>query len=305
MKRAPGNFSTSDALVSAWRAEAVEAANAAEATSRELERFTQVFRIVRSLLVPNECLVIDDESHRLTESLQDENGQIAGWHATKESSSHPITISDDRANTLAAEYASLRGYQAFLESLNGKNLPDDAIAADVTSLLNRVWADMPLVERHDWIVTALGDRLEAYKTSALALPEDIESLAAINALMIAHLPDLGLKVLGHRFIERRPDETWSTEFEENGNTSDCAVSQAEAFTLCLAFVSTRARELYLESRTDAASDDDKDEAWRRLPLADREEWISRALYLVRKQALAPVVAANKFGRRPDRDKFGY
>ena len=305
MTRAPSNFGTNDAIVIASRAAAIEAANEAEATSRELERFTQVFCIVRSLLVPNECLVTDDVSHRLLESLQNENGQITGWRATKGDSSQPVTISDNRANILAAEHASRCGYHAFLDSVNGRNLPDDATSAEAVTLLHRVWADMPLVERNDWIVNALGSRLDAYKTSPLAIPVDIESLAAINALMVAHLPDLGLKVLGHRFIERRPDETWSVEFEEDGITSDRAVSQAEAFTLCLEFVSKRARELYFESRADAAPDDDKDEVWRQLPLADREAWISRALYLVRKEALMPAVAIQKSGRRPDRDKFGY
>ena len=305
MTRTSGNLSTNDALVIAARTAAIEAANAAEATSRELERFTQVFRIARSLLVPDECLVTDDVSHRLIESLQNENGQLTGWRAMKGDSLHPVTISDDRANILAAEHASLRGYDAFLDSVNGRNLSDDATSAEVFTLLRRVWADMPLVERHDWIVNALGDRLDAYKTSPLAIPESAERLAAINALMIAHLPGLGLKVLGHRFIERRPDETWSVEVEEDGKTTDCAVSQAEAFTLCLEFVSKRARELYWESRTDVAPDDDKDEDWRQLPLADREEWISRALYVVRKEALVSAAAANKPGRRSDRDKFGY
>ena len=305
MTRAPGNFSANDALVIAARTAAIEAANEAEATSRELERFTQVFRIVRSLLVPNEYLVSEDVSHRLLESLQNENGQIRGWRAMKGDSLHPVTISSYDANMLAAEHASLRGYHAFLDSVNGRNLPDDATSAEVFPLLRRVWADMPLVERNDWVVNALGGRLDAYKTSPLAIPEDIESVAAINALMIAHLPDLGLKVLGYRFIERRPDETWSAEYEEDGKTSDCAVSQAEAFALCLEFVSRRARELYWASRMDVAPGDDKDEGWRQLPLADREEWISRALYLVRKEALVPAVNENKASRRPDRDKFGY
>lgn len=304
MKRASGNFGINDALVIAARNVALEAANAAKATSRELERFTQVFRITRSLLVPDECLVIDDQSHRLVESLQNERGQITGWRALTESSSDAVTISDYRAHTLAADYAVHLGYDAFLDSVNGRNLPNDATSAEASSLLRRVWADMPLVERNDWIVIALGDRLDAYKTAPLAIAADIESLAAINALMIAHLPDLGLKVLGHRFIERRPDETWSVEREEEGNTSDCALSQAEAFTLCQEYVSTRARELYWASRTDVPSDDEEED-WRQLPLAVREEWISRALYLVRKEALTPAVAANKSGRRPDRDKFSY
>ena len=305
MTRAPGNSSINDALVTAARTTAIEAANAAEATSRELERFTQVFRIVRSLLVPNEYLVTDDVSLRLTESVQNENGQITGWNALKGNSSQPVTISDYRASILAAEHASLLGYHGFLDSINGRNLPDDVTSAEVFTLLRRVWADMPLVERHGWIVTALGDRLDAYKTSPLAISEEIENLAAINALMIAHLPDLGLKVLGHRFIERRPDETWSAEYDEDGKASDCAVSQAEAFTLCLEFVSKRARELYWASRTEVVPDDQKDEDWKQLPLADREEWISRALYLVRKEALTPAVDARKSGRRPERDKFGY
>ena len=282
MTRAPGNFSTNDALVIASRKAAIEAAKGAVASSQELERFTQVFRIVRSLLVPNEYLLTDNESHRLIEPLQNENGQITGWRAMKGDSLHPVTISVDHANILAAEHASLCGYHAFIDSVNGRNLPDDATSQEVFPLLRRVWGDMPLVERHGWIVNALGGRLDAYKASPLALPEDIESVAAINALMIAHLPDLGLKVLGHRFIERRPDETWSAEYEENGKTRDCAVSQAEAFTLCLEFVSKRARELYWESRTDVAPDDRNDEDWLQLPVADREEWISRALYLVRK-----------------------
>ena len=305
MTRTSGNLSTNDALVIAARTAAIEAANAAEATSRELERFTQVFRIARSLLVPDECLVTDDVSHRLIESLHNEKGQITGWHAMKGESSEPVTISDYHASVLAAEHASLHGYHAFLDSVNGRNLPDDATSAEAAALLRRVWADMPLVERHDWIVNALGGRLAASKTSPLAIPQDIESVVAINALMIAHLPDLGLKVLGYRFIERRPDETWSAEYEEGGKASDCAVSQAEAFTLCLQFVSKRARELYWESRMDVAPDDEKDEGWRQLPLVDREEWISRALYLVRKEALVPAVNVNKVSRRPDRDKFGY
>ena len=305
MTRASGNFSTNDALVIASRKAAIEAAKGAVASSQELERFTQVFRIVRSLLVPNEYLLTDNESHRLIEPLQNENGQITGWRAMKGDSLHPVTISVDHANILASEHASLCGYHAFLDSVNGRNLPDDATSQEVFPLLRRVWGDMPLVERHGWIVNALGGRLDAYKASPLALPEDIESVAAINALMIAHLPDLGLKVLGHRFIERRPDETWSAEYEENGKTSDCAVSQAEAFTLCLEFASKRARELYWESRTDVAPDDRKDEDWLQLPVADREEWISRALYLVRKGALMPVVDVSKSGRRPGRDKYGY
>ena len=305
MTRASGNFSINDALVIAARKAAIEAANEAEATSRELERFTQVLRIVRSLLVPNEDLVTDDASHRIGESLQNEDGQITGWHVAKGDSLHPVMISDYHANVLATEHANLHGYHAFLDSVNGRNLPDDATSADAAALLRRVWADMPLVERHDWIVKSLGGRLQAYKTSPLAIPQDIESVAAINALMIAHLPDLGLKVLGYRFIERRPDETWSAEHEEDGKASDCAVSQAEAFTLCHEFVSKRACELYWASRMDIAPDDRKDDDWIQLPLADREEWISRALYLVRKEALIPAADASKSGRRSDRDKFRY
>lgn len=305
MTRAPGNFNINDALVTASRTAAVEAANAAEATSRELERFTEVFRIVRSLLVPNECLVTDDTTHRLIECLQNEKGQITGWRAMKGDSLNPVTISDYHANVLATEHASLCGYHAFLDSVNGRDLANDEASAEAIALLRHVWTDMPLVERNDWIVNALGNRLDGYKTSPLSIPEDIESLAAINALMIAHLPELGMKVLGHRFIERRPDETWSVEYDEGGIASDRAVSQADAFKLCLEFVSGRSREFYFGSNTDFAPEDDKDAVWRQLPLAEREEWISRALYIVRKEALMPAVALQKPGRRPDRNKFGY
>lgn len=305
MTRAPLNFNINDALVIAARTAAIEAANAAEATSRELERFTEVFRIVRSLLVPNECLVTDDATHRLIECLQNENGQITGWRVMKEDALNPITISDYRAHMLAAGHATLCGYRAFLDSVNGRDLPNDEASAEAITLLNRVWTALPLVERNDWIVNALGNRLDAYKTSPFAIPEEIESLAAINALLIDHLPNLGLKVLGHRFIERRPDETWSVECDEDGGISDRAISQAEAFALCLEFVSRRSREFYFGSRTDAIPDEDKDEVWQQLPLADREQWISRAIYLVRKEALTPAVSAQKSGRRSDRDRFGY
>ena len=305
MMRAPLNFTINDALVIAARTAAIEAANAAEATSRELERFTQVFRIVRSLLVPDECLAADNATHRLLECLRNESGQITGWRAMKGDASSPITLSDYKAHILAAEHASLFGYRAFLDSVNGRDLPNDEASAEAITLLSRVWAEMPLVERNDWIVKALGSRLDAYKTSPFAIPEDIESLAAINALMIDHLPNLGLKVLGHRFIERRPDENWSVECDEDGRISDRAISQAEAFALCREFVSRRAREFCVGSRTDVVPDEDKDEVWQQLPLADREHWISRAIYLVRKEALTPAVSVQKSGRRSDRDRFGY
>ena len=75
MTRAPGNFGTNDALVVASRTAAIEAANEAEATSRELERFTQIFRIARALLVPNETLVTDDVSIALSSLCRTKMGR--------------------------------------------------------------------------------------------------------------------------------------------------------------------------------------------------------------------------------------
>lgn len=266
-----------------------------------IERFRRLFCISRSFLRPGE--VINNDTHQY-EILGLETGSFPGtvnwrvnkrrlWRCVKECANHgPKTwvntpIGETREEVIAdaaLTHIATQHIRYFVGDFFEKNreLFDE-----------RGWHDLSLLDQYELVMREMGNRLEFYENSALAVDRKIQGLVAQNAFAIYLLPESGITTNRFRFAWRRPNgacdvECLKREMQEylDFEMRPSVISESRAFAECYEYVIHRACELYRKENMRGKKNPKPPSiiSFDRLSLLDRETYIERILKILPEEA---------------------
>ena len=240
------------------------------------------FRIHRSFLRPDEVLEPSTQRLRIVEpAKKNTHGAVLRWYVRDEIGHRDCLMSECDLSDIVASHINSLAYRCFISEVEnvceGVFANNSSSAALAREQLGRIrWTRASVEERHGWVHRCLSDRLEIYPSSPGYISPYVENRVDMNLRGIYALPNLEPEVYGHRFNSRDDDGMWSVSLAPGRGKDNFLLPEYGVFDLCRTYVHEVATREYFKETADARAGAD----YRRLDflsVADREEWVARAL----------------------------